>query len=59
MIYIKAGKKHGGSDLWRTPQRLYSNLHREFTFTVDAAASDQNALPPNYWTEETDSLSQF
>ncbi|ANJ96160.1 DNA N-6-adenine-methyltransferase [Serratia plymuthica] len=58
MRYAQNGKKHGGSDEWRTPRRAYENLHREFTFTVDAAASAENALHSNFWTAETDALSQ-
>ena len=43
---------------WRTPPELFAALHREFGFTVDAAASDANALLPRYWTAETDGLAQ-
>lgn len=58
MRYAQNGKKHGGSDDWRTLRRVYENLHRKFTFTVDSAASEENALHPNYWTAETDGLVQ-
>ncbi len=43
---------------WRTPPALFAALHAEFGFTVDAAASDANALLPRYWTAETDGLAQ-
>lgn len=34
---INVGRYHGGSDDWRTPYRLFRNLHREFGFTLDGA----------------------
>jgi phage N-6-adenine-methyltransferase len=42
----------------RTPQHVFGPLHRERRFTVDAAASDANALLPVYWTRETNGLAQ-
>lgn len=35
---------------WRTPPRLFQRLHEEFRFTVDAAASEENALLPRFWS---------
>jgi site-specific DNA-methyltransferase (adenine-specific) len=43
---------------WRTPQSLFDPLHEEFDFTIDAAASQANAMLPRYWTEETDAITQ-
>lgn len=43
---------------WETPQELFNELHAEFRFTLDAAASDQNHKLPRYYTEETDGLSK-
>ncbi|MCW5940663.1 MAG: helix-turn-helix domain-containing protein [Fimbriimonadaceae bacterium] len=43
---------------WRTPRHLFEQLHREFRFTLDAAASEENALLPVYFTEQRDGLSQ-
>ena len=42
----------------RTPQSLFDDLHAVHSFTVDAAASTENAKLPRYWTIETDGLSQ-
>jgi len=42
----------------RTPLSLWAPLHAKHAFTVDAAASDANALLPRYWTRETDALAQ-
>lgn len=36
------------SDEWATPQALFDALHEEFQFTVDAAATRDNAKLPNY-----------
>jgi phage N-6-adenine-methyltransferase len=43
---------------WRTPDGLFVDLHREFSFTVDACASPENALLPRYWTEGDEGLMQ-
>lgn len=41
-----------------TPPDLFDPLDRRFGFTVDAAASPDNAKVARYWTKETDGLSQ-
>ena len=45
---IHIGRYHGGSDDWRTPYRLFKNLHREFGFTIDVAATEHDALLPRF-----------
>lgn len=45
---ILVGKHHGGSDYWRTPFLLFKNLHREFGFTIDGAATKHDALLPRF-----------
>ncbi|WP_247154631.1 DNA N-6-adenine-methyltransferase [Escherichia coli] len=45
---ILIGKHHGGSDSWRTPFLLFKNLHREFGFTIDGAATKHDALLPRF-----------
>lgn len=45
---INVGRYHGGSDDWRTPYRLFHNLHREFNFTLDGAATEHDALLPRF-----------
>ena len=47
-----------GKDDWETPSALFAELHEEFRFTLDAAASDVNHKLPRYYTEKTDGLSQ-
>ncbi|EOA7937760.1 DNA N-6-adenine-methyltransferase [Escherichia coli] len=45
---IHIGRYHGGSDDWRTPYRLFYNLHREFNFSLDGAATEHDALLPRF-----------
>lgn len=42
----------------RTPREFFDALNIEHSFTVDAAASNLNALLPLYWTLGTDGLAQ-
>ncbi|EMB0773050.1 DNA methylase [Escherichia coli] len=46
--HILIGKHHGGSDCWRTPSLLFRNLHREFGFSMDGAATEHDALLPRF-----------
>lgn len=46
------------NDYWQTPQDFFARCHEEFRFTVDAAATPENALLPRYWSEEDDALEQ-
>ena len=46
--HILIGKHHGGSDDWRTPYRLFRNLHREYSFSLDGAATEHDALLPRF-----------
>ena len=43
---------------WATPQDFFDKLNDEFHFTLDAAASPDNAKCVNYFTEEQDGLVQ-
>lgn len=40
----------------RTPRALFDPLHAQHQFTVDVAASAENALLPKFYTRETDGL---
>lgn len=42
---------------WATPQWLFDELNHEFRFTIDAAASRDNAKCNRYFTKQTDGLS--
>ena len=43
---------------WQTPPAIFDPLHREFEFTIDAAAAAANALLPRYWTIQDNALAQ-
>ncbi|EIA2089374.1 DNA methylase [Escherichia coli] len=45
---INVGRYHGGSDDWRTPYRLFRNLHHEYSFSLDGAATEHDALLPRF-----------
>lgn len=45
-----------GKDDWETPADLFAELHKEFNFTLDAAASLFNHKLPRYYTKEDDGL---
>ena len=49
------GKSH---DSWRTPKELFNVLDSEFHFSLDAAASKDNALCPFFIDAEADALKQ-
>lgn len=43
---------------WSTPQDFYDRLNKEFNFTLDPCASDQDAKCAKYYTVEDDGLKQ-
>ncbi len=43
---------------WETPRELFGLLDREFHFTLDAAATPQNAKCPRFFTKAEDGLAQ-
>jgi phage N-6-adenine-methyltransferase len=47
-----------GNPIQRTPAALFRKLDDEFAFTLDAAASDANALCTRYFTRADDALGQ-
>lgn len=52
------GPKGGGPQDVRTPLWFFQFLSLEFSFVIDLAASDENALCPRYFTKEDDSLAK-
>lgn len=46
------------TDDWATPQDFFDDLDREFGFTLDVCADDQNAKCGRYFTREQDGLDQ-
>lgn len=47
-----------GKDDWGTPQDLFDALDREFGFTLDPCADDNNHKCDKYYTKEQDGLAQ-
>lgn len=41
---------------WCTPKDFFDNLNKEFSFVLDAAATDKSAKCERYYTPETDGL---
>jgi site-specific DNA-methyltransferase (adenine-specific) len=41
----------------RTPTDIWENISKEFDFTLDACASDENHLLPKYYTKDNSCLS--
>ena len=46
------------SDEWSTPDAFFQDLDREFHFTLDPCASDENHKCEWYYTKEQDGLSK-
>lgn len=46
------------TDLWSTPQDFFNELDKEFGFTLDPCATEENAKCPHYFTKETNGLKQ-
>lgn len=42
----------------RTPKYIWNDLTKEFNFTIDCCASDQNHLLPRYYTIDDDCLTK-
>lgn len=55
---MHSSKKTGGKDHWCTPQYFFERLNKVFNFTLDPAASSENAKCKNFFTEEDDGLSK-
>lgn len=47
-----------GKDDWGTPQDLFDALNKEFGFTLDPCADDNNHKCAKYYTVEQDGLAQ-
>ena len=47
-----------GQGEWGTPQYLFDHLHSIYRFTIDLAATAENAKLQRFYTKEQDSLAQ-
>lgn len=50
--------KTANSDEWTTPDKFFDQLDAEFGFTIDVAATKENAKVGRYFTQEEDGLKQ-
>jgi phage N-6-adenine-methyltransferase len=55
---ITTGLFSSRTDDWATPSNLFSELDKEFQFTLDVAASSKNAKCENYFTKKLNGLGQ-
>ena len=46
------------TDEWATPQAFFDDLDKEFYFTLDACANEQNHKCAKYFTKDDDGLAQ-
>lgn len=46
-------------DLWQTPKEIFNKLNKEFRFTMDVAASDENKLCKIYYGEKSNALCNY
>lgn len=58
--YFSGGAAHSSKDMtWATPRAMFDKLDEMFgPFSIDVAASSENALCADYFTEESDALSR-
>lgn len=52
------GKFVSAKQDWTTPKDFFTKLNDEFHFTVDLAANEENALCADFFTAESDALTQ-
>lgn len=52
------GRYNGNGREWSTPPEVFDPLNREFGFTLDPCATDENAKCARYFTEADDGLSR-
>ena len=55
---LTSGVFSSTTDLWATPQAFFDELDREFHFTLDPCANDENHKCDKYYTIEQDGLRQ-
>lgn len=55
---MSAALKTSGRPSWATPTALFARLDAEFHFTLDSAASAENAKCDRFYTEADDGLSK-
>jgi phage N-6-adenine-methyltransferase len=46
------------TEMWATPQDFFNQINKEYNFSLDVCAIDENAKCSNYYTPEIDGLKQ-
>ena len=54
---LNKGLMTSDKNYWETPQTFFDELNKEFNFTLDVASTHENAKTKNYFTIESDGLS--
>lgn len=57
-VSINKGLFTSNTDLWSTPQKVFDELNKEFSFTLDPCATKDNAKCSKFYTTEEDGLKQ-
>ena len=55
-FYSKDIIKTSNKDDWETPQQLFDELNKEYSFTLDPCATEKNAKCAKYYTREDNGL---
>ena len=55
---INKGLMTSLTENWATPPALFEELNKEFNFTLDACAAENNFKVANYFDKETNALEQ-
>lgn len=55
-VMINKGLFTSNYDSWETPQTLFDSLNKEFDFTIDVAASKDNAKCKRFYSKEDDAF---
>jgi site-specific DNA-methyltransferase (adenine-specific) len=55
---MNSGLYTSNTDEWETPQELFDSLNKQYSFTLDVSANDENKKCNKYFTKEEDGLLQ-
>ena len=55
---INRGLLTSNTDQWATPQKLFDELNKEFSFDLDVCAEDWNSKCKDFFSPEQDGLAQ-
>ncbi len=55
---MNKGMYSSQTDMWATPQSFFDELNKEFSFTLDVCATNENAKCETFYTLDDDGLTQ-